>query len=294
MNVQGGNAGFNFSAGIATLFFAASMALSIAAGTLPVFGASGAPQRGRTNRRAPARSKVARRTARPVNTPAGVTTPSGLIYLITHHGTGIQPKPGDTVVVHYTGTLLNGVKFDSSRDRGEPIAFQLGAGRVIKGWDEGIALMHVGDQAVLVIPPQLAYGPRGAGNGVIPPDATLIFVVELADVKASSLSGALSPVLQEKGIEAMVARYHELTSRGTVNIYSSESDLNGWGYRLLHEKRYKEAIAVFKLNVEAYPRSANVYDSLAEAYMSSGDNQSAIENYKTALVLRVRYRRYER
>jgi FKBP-type peptidyl-prolyl cis-trans isomerase len=294
MNVQGRNPGLNFSASIATVFFAASMALLIAAGTLPVFGASGAPQRGRTNRRAPARSRVVRPSARPVNTPAGVTTPSGLTYLITHHGTGIQPKPGDTVVVHYTGTLLNGVKFDSSRDRGEPIAFQLGAGRVIKGWDEGIALMHVGDQAILVIPPQIAYGPRGAGNGVIPPDATLIFVVELADVKTSSLSGALSPVLQEKGIEAMVARYHELTSRGTGNIYSSESDLNGWGYRLFHEKRYKEAIAVFKLNVEAYPRSANVYDSLAKAYMSSGDNQSAIENYKTALMLRVRYRRYER
>src|SRR5258705_5800598 len=128
MNVQSGSARFNFSAGIATLFFAASIALLIAAGTLPVFGASGAPQRRRTNRRAPARSKVARRTARPVNTPAGVTTPSGLTYLITHHGTGVQPKPGDTVVVHYTGTLLNGVKFDSSRDRGEPIAFQLGAG----------------------------------------------------------------------------------------------------------------------------------------------------------------------
>jgi hypothetical protein len=264
------------------------MALLIAAGTLPVFGASGAPQRGRTNRKAPARSRVVRRTTRPVNTPAGVTTPSGLTYLITHHGTGIQPKPGDTVVVHYTGTLLNGIKFDSSRDRGEPIAFQLGAGRVIKGWDEGIALMHVGDQAVLVIPPQLAYGPRGAGNGVIPPAATLIFVVELADVKASSLSDALSPVLKEKGIEAMIARYHELTSRGTGNLYSSESDLNGWGYRLLHEKRYKEALAVFKLNVESYPRSANVYDSLAEAFMASGDKQSAMENYKKALEINPR------
>ena len=86
---------------------------------------------------------------------------------------------GDTVSVHYTGTLTDGTKFDSSRDpdRGEPIQFPLGQGRVIKGWDEGIAMMHVGDQAILVIPPSIGYGPRG--QGPIPPDSTLIFVVEL-------------------------------------------------------------------------------------------------------------------
>ncbi len=87
-------------------------------------------------------------------------------------------KAGDTVTVHYTGLLSNGTKFDSSLDRGEPIAFELGAGRVIKGWDEGIAQLSVGDQATLIIPPQLGYGARGAG-GVIPPDATLVFVIEV-------------------------------------------------------------------------------------------------------------------
>jgi len=111
-----------------------------------------------------------------------VITPSGLIYLITKKGTGVQPKAGQTVVVHYTGTLTDGVKFDSSRDRGAPFEFPLGAGRVIKGWDEGIAKMHVGDQAILVIPPTLGYGTRGAG-GVIPANATLIFIVELVGVK---------------------------------------------------------------------------------------------------------------
>jgi peptidylprolyl isomerase len=112
-----------------------------------------------------------------------VRTPSGLIYLITRKGTGTQAKAGDTVSVHYTGTLTDGTKFDSSRDRGEPIEFPLGQGRVIKGWDEGIAKMRVGDQAILVIPPSIGYGSRGAG-GVIPPDATLIFIVELVDVKS--------------------------------------------------------------------------------------------------------------
>jgi peptidylprolyl isomerase len=78
--------------------------------------------------------------------------------------------------------LTNGVKFDSSRDRGEPLSFELGAGRVIKGWDEGVAKLRIGDHAILVIPSNLAYGSRGAG-GVIPPDSTLIFVVEVVDVK---------------------------------------------------------------------------------------------------------------
>ena len=111
-----------------------------------------------------------------------VKTASGLTYLITRKGTGVQPKVGQVVVVHYTGTLTDGTKFDSSRDSGKPFEFPLGAGRVIKGWDEGIGKLHVGDQAILVIPPSIGYGSRGAG-GVIPPDATLIFIVELVDVK---------------------------------------------------------------------------------------------------------------
>jgi len=112
-----------------------------------------------------------------------VKTESGLVYLITKQGAGAQAKAGDTVSVHYTGTLTDGTKFDSSRDRGEPIEFPLGAGRVIKGWDEGIAKMKVGEQAILVIPPTIGYGARGAGNGLIPPDATLIFIVELVGIK---------------------------------------------------------------------------------------------------------------
>lgn len=120
----------------------------------------------------------------PTNLTSGaVKTASGLIYLITKKGTGAQAKAGDTVSVHYTGTLTDGTKFDSSRDRGEPIEFALGQGRVIKGWDEGIAKMKVGDQAILVIPPSIGYGERGAGGGLIPPGATLIFIVELVGVK---------------------------------------------------------------------------------------------------------------
>jgi FKBP-type peptidyl-prolyl cis-trans isomerase len=109
-------------------------------------------------------------------------TNSGLEYIETVAGTGAQAAAGKTVSVHYTGKLTNGKVFDSSLTRGTPIEFKLGAGRVIKGWDEGIALMKVGGKATLTIPPELGYGERGAG-GVIPPNATLIFEVELVSVK---------------------------------------------------------------------------------------------------------------
>ncbi len=112
--------------------------------------------------------------------PDAEKTASGLMYTITRPGEGATPKKGATVSVHYTGKLLNGTVFDSSVSRGEPIQFPVGAGRVIPGWDEGIMLMKEGGKRVLVIPPELGYGARGAG-GVIPPNAWLVFEVELVD-----------------------------------------------------------------------------------------------------------------
>ena len=109
-------------------------------------------------------------------------TTSGLEYIEVEAGTGAQAEAGKTVAVHYTGKFQDGKVFDSSVSRGEPIEFPLGKGRVIKGWDEGIALMKVGGKAQLIIPPDLGYGNRGAG-GVIPPNATLVFDVELVSVK---------------------------------------------------------------------------------------------------------------
>ncbi len=111
-----------------------------------------------------------------------ISTPSGLKYLDQVVGTGDVAVAGKNATVHYTGWLENGNKFDSSVDRGQPFSFPLGAGRVIKGWDEGVQGMKVGGKRKLTIPSELGYGPRGAG-GVIPPNATLIFDVELLGVR---------------------------------------------------------------------------------------------------------------
>jgi peptidylprolyl isomerase len=125
-------------------------------------------------------------TATIAQTGKTMTTPSGLQITDTKVGTGASPKTGQTCVMHYTGWLYEngakGKKFDSSVDRGEPFEFPIGMRRVIAGWDEGVATMKVGGKRTLIIPPSLGYGARGAG-GVIPPNATLMFDVELLDVK---------------------------------------------------------------------------------------------------------------
>jgi peptidylprolyl isomerase len=121
-------------------------------------------------------------TEMPKMTGNVISTPSGLKYTDIREGTGASPKTGQVAVVHYTGWLTDGTKFDSSVDRGEPFKFPVGMGNVIKGWDEGVATMKVGGKRKLIIPPSLGYGARGAG-GVIPPNAELVFEVELLDIK---------------------------------------------------------------------------------------------------------------
>lgn len=125
-----------------------------------------------------------------------ITTDSGLKYAILEKGDGVQAKAGDFVSVHYKGTLLDSTQFDSSYERGKPIEFELGVGRVIKGWDEGIALLHVGDKGRFEIPSELAYGARATGS--IPANSTLIFDVELIKVTPA-------PVIEEYNTEGKVS-----------------------------------------------------------------------------------------
>jgi len=131
--------------------------------------------------RRPIRKTIVRKKIM-TNESNAVTTASGLTYIVTKKGEGEQLKVGDNIIVNYTGLFTDGRKFDSSLDRGTPFSFSLGAGRVIKGWDEGFAKLKVGDHATLIIPPSIGYGERGAG-GIIGPGATLIFIVEVLGVK---------------------------------------------------------------------------------------------------------------
>jgi peptidylprolyl isomerase len=111
-----------------------------------------------------------------------ITTSTGLQYVDVIEGTGVTPAKGQICIVHYHGTLLDGTVFDSSKERGKPFEFPVGEGRVIKGWDEGVMSMKVGGKRKLVIPAELAYGNRQ--NGSIPPNSTLVFEVELLDIKS--------------------------------------------------------------------------------------------------------------
>jgi len=215
-----------------------------------------------------------------------ITTASGLKYIVMEKKDGSESEAGKAVEVHYTGYLTDGKIFDSSVERNEPIEFVLGTGQVIKGWDEGIDLMVVGDKYRLIIPPDLAYGKKGAGN-IIPPDATLIFDVELVSVSEpkTPITDMLLLTYAQSGIDSTIAQYNEIKSSDNGKYNFKESQLNSLGYQLLQSGKTKDAIEIFKLNITAYPNSSNVYDSMGEAYMVDGNKELAITNFKKSLEL---------
>ncbi len=171
-----------------------------------------------------------------------ITTESGLTYIDEVIGDGKQPAEGDKVRVHYTGTLEDGTKFDSSHDRDQPLEFKLGVGRVIKGWDEGIASMKTGGKRKLIIPPDLGYGDRGAGN-VIPPGATLHFDVELVEVKEAYVDTDFSlpgrEELTESGLRMIVHKDGDGPNpqKGqTVNVHYTGLLENGTKFDSSHDR----------------------------------------------------------
>lgn len=222
-------------------------------------------------------------TARAEDAPEFTTTASGLQVAVTHRGDGPAPQPGQVVIAHYTGTLPDGTVFDSSVTRGEPFAFTLGYGQVIKGWDEGFALLRVGDKATLLIPPSLAYGDRE--RGPIPANSTLRFDVELLDLKAEALADLLREIIDSTGVEVALERFVALKADNFGDYYVSEAQLNALGYRYLGKEQVAAALAVFKLNVELFPTSANTHDSLGEALLASGDKSAALAAYRQSLAL---------
>jgi len=212
------------------------------------------------------------------------TTQSGLKYLVIRQGKGTKAENGKDVEVNYTGRLTNGKVFDSSYDRNEPIEFILGAGQVIKGWDEGIALMRVGDKYQLIIPPELGYGDKGAGD-LIPPNSTLVFDVELMGVHKplKSVADTMLYTIVFSNIKDALKLYKNLKKNNPGDYNFKESQLNSLGYELIKGDRVKDAIEIFKLNIKEYPESFNVYDSMGEAYMIDGQDDLAIENYEESL-----------
>lgn len=221
-----------------------------------------------------------------------ITTESGLKYYYINKGDGPKAKSGWLMLTHYTGTFEDGSIFDSSRDRNQLFVFGLNKGQVIKGMDEAVSLMKVGDRLMIIIPSELAYGEKGAGE-VIPPNTTIIFDVELVDMMENSVGMALNDALHAKKngeedstlyFKDMYKVFKKLKKEDFEGYYRSESDLNGIGYSVI-ESNTKEAIKIFKMNVELYPESFNVYDSLGEAYMINGDTKKAIANYERSLEL---------
>jgi len=219
-------------------------------------------------------------------TPDTITTSSGLKYIVVKKGNGVSAEKGKAVEVHYVGKLTDGKIFDSSRDRGEPIEFVLGEGQVIKGWDEGIALMKVGDNFQLIIPSELGYGEKGVKD-LIPSNSTLIFDVELMSVHKAlkSIEDTMLYTIVFSNVKKAIKLYKELKKKHPDDYNFKESQLNTLGYELLKSNRVKDAIEIFKLNVNAYPDSFNVYDSIGEAYMIDGQNDLAVENYEKSLEL---------
>ena len=219
-----------------------------------------------------------------------ITTASGLKYFFKTKGSGPAFIPGQLAIVDYILTLSDGTKIDATQDRKTAFAAQVPSNNMIKGYNEAILLMHVGDRALFMLPYNIAYGTKG--RAPIPPNADLVFDITLLDVKAKSLGMILDSVLFAKPVTAdskpqmdtVLKTFNTLKKGGFKDLYVSEDDLNTIGYELI--KKYPaDAVDLFKLNVKMYPKSYNAYDSLAEGYMDMGDNKQAIKNYKKSLKL---------
>ncbi len=213
-------------------------------------------------------------------------TASGLKYTIVQKGDGPKAENGLEICLHGIGSFPDGKIFWNSRDPDDPFYFVLGVDRVIKGCSEGVALMRVGDRFIFTLPPELGYGEKGSGS-TIPPNAILVFDYEILSVETpkTPIAATLYQVINEKGISQAVSTYLWLKKDKSAEYNFREDQLNTLGYKLLADGKIKEAVAILELNVSAYPESANVYDSLGEAYLADEQKDKALENYEKSLQL---------
>lgn len=212
-------------------------------------------------------------------------TGSGLKYLIIERGQGAPVVLGKEVAFHWTGYLTDGSCFGTSKGS-DPFFYEPGKGQVIKGAEEALRLMRVGDRHLLILPPELAYGQRGAGE-VIPPNATLIFdykVVSVGELKLS-LRDTLMAEIDRSGVEAALLRYATLKTTAANDYAFRESALNALGYALLGKGRTVEAVAILNQNMKDYPNAWNAHDSLGEALMEAGELEGALKRYERSVAL---------
>jgi tetratricopeptide (TPR) repeat protein len=203
-----------------------------------------------------------------------VATSSGLKYVITAHGAGPRARPGQVIVAHFTA-LPDGKVVPKTRDTpAAPSHFILG--EALAPWlDQAFSLLRVGDKATVILPPQLTPGHQSSR-----------YEVELLDLKAYDLATVLRNTIDSAGLEAALRRYAELKATRFADHDVHEGRINYWGYRYLEKGNTAAAIALFKINVELFPQSWNVYDSLGEAYMKSGQRELGIQNYQRSLELK--------
>lgn len=213
-----------------------------------------------------------------------ITTDSGLKYYIVEKGNGEKVQDGKEVVLHGIGTLVNGEVFWETRESNSPFHFTTGTNSVIKGVEEGVSKMRVGDRWIFILPPEIAYGSKL--RDPIPPNSTLIFdyeILEVSDPKKEIID-TLHITIEERGVEEALDLYVELKKQ--TDIYNFRSDqLNSLGYKLLKEDKFDLARIIFEFNSRIHPSDFNVWDSLGEIYMLLGDDKLAIQSYEKSLEL---------
>jgi len=213
-----------------------------------------------------------------------ITTDSGLKYFIVNEGAGDKVEEGKEVVLHGIGTLENGEVFWETRESNSPFHFVTGTNSVIKGVEEGVGKMRVGDRWIFLLPPEIAYGDKQ--RGTIPPNSTLIFDYEILDVSdpKKAIIDTLHITIEEKGVDEALDLYIELEKENDVYNFRSDQ-LNGLGYKLIAENKLDLAKIIFQLNARKYPDDFNVWDSLGEVYLLLGENKLAVESYEKSLEL---------